>query len=358
MSLLNPGETVGGRYTVEAEIGRGGMQVVYRAHDDTLNRFVAVKVPQDARVSRRFRESSVLSSRVNHPNVAKTLDYFEDDAGRFYMVEEYVDGLNLREVASRFNRSDPHTAVHILHHLARGLSASHRVGVVHRDLKPSNVMVVGGLKFDGLKITDFGIAKMAEQEVDEAVSGGAETTRRSTTVMGAIAYLAPEVVDSPHAPSKPADVWSISAMAWEMLVGTPPFGTGLAAIKEILSDAPPVLPGEIGLHKQFGLLSQQLADLVLSCLQTDPSKRPSAAKLAAQCDELCYLSPVRETGVVSSYPANTYGFIERDRGGQVFFHVANVVGTRPSVGAPVWFTSFEGSPRPRAIPVVPILLPE
>ena len=358
MSILNPGETVGGRYTVESEIGRGGMQVVYRAHDDTLRRQVAVKVPQDARVSRRFRESSVLSSRVNHPNVAKTLDYFEDDAGRYYMVEEYVDGLNLREVASRFKRADPHTAVHILHHLARGLSASHRVGVVHRDLKPSNVMVVGGLKFDGLKITDFGIARMAEQEVDEAVAGGETTTRQSTTVMGALAYLAPEVIDSPHAPSKPADVWSIAAMAWEVLVGDPPFGTGLIAIREILSDKPPVLPRSIRVHRQFGPLSQQLADLILSCLQTDPNKRPAAAELAARCDELCYLSPIRETGVVARYPASSFGFIERHAGGQVFFHVANVVGARPEVGAEVWFTSFEGDPRPRAIPVVPLVDPK
>ena len=314
-------------------------------------------MPQDARGSRGFRESSVLSSRVNHPNVAKTLDYFEDEAGRFYMVEEFIDGLDLRKVASRFKRSDPYTAVHVLHHLARGLSASHRVDVVHRDLKPSNVMVVGGLSFRGLKITDFGIARMAEQEVDEAVSGGNETTRRSTTVMGAVAYLAPEVIDSPHAPSKPADVWSIAAMGWEMLVGAPPFGTGLIAIKEILSDKPPALPSGVGSHKQFGPLSRQLAELILSCLQTDPDRRPTAAELASRCDELCYMSPVRETGVVLRYPKESFGFIERDAGGQVFFHVENVVGTRPEPGARVWFTAFAGEPRPRAIPVVPLIDP-
>ena len=102
MSLLGKGETVGQRYTVKVRVGRGGMQEVYRAHDDILRRIVAVKVPQDARVARKFRDSSILSSRVNHPNVAKTLDYFEDDTGRFYMVEEYVDGLDLRKVASCF----------------------------------------------------------------------------------------------------------------------------------------------------------------------------------------------------------------------------------------------------------------
>ena len=355
MSLLGKGETVGQRYTVKVRVGRGGMQEVYRAHDDILRRIVAVKVPQDARVARKFRDSSILSSRVNHPNVAKTLDYFEDDTGRFYMVEEYVDGLDLRKVASCFRRFDAHTAAYVLHHLARGVSASHRVGIVHRDLKPSNVMVVGGLEFKGLKITDFGIAKMAEQEVNEGVSGGAETTRRSTTVMGALAYLAPEVISSPHCPSKAADVWAIAAMAWELLVGEPPFGTRLVAVKEILSDKRPVLAKSVSGHKQFGPLSRELSDVILSCLNSGPDERPSAAELAARCDEICYLSPVRETGIVVRYPARSFGFIEADAGGEVFFHVQNVVGVKPSRGTKVWFTKFDGEPRPRAIPVVPLI---
>ena len=355
MSVLAIGEIVGERYTVEAEIGRGGMQEVYRARDGILRRIVAVKVPQDARVARKFRDSSILSSKVNHPNVAKTLDYFEDSIGRFYMVEEYVEGLDLRKITSRFKRADAHTVAYVLHHLARGVSASHRVGIVHRDIKPSNVMVERGLEFQALKITDFGIAKMAEQVVNEAVSGGAETTRRSTTVMGALAYLAPEIISSPHSPSKAADVWAIAAMAWELLVGVPPFGSGLVAIKEILSDERPALSRAIGAHKQFGLLSRQLADVILSCLKPDPNERPSAVELATRCDEICYLSPVRETGIVIRYPAQSFGFIESDAGGEVFFHIQNVVGAKPKLGAEVWFTKFEGQPRPRAIPVVPLI---
>ncbi|MGE3510233.1 MAG: serine/threonine-protein kinase, partial [Vicinamibacterales bacterium] len=214
MSLLQVGETVGDRYVVEAEIGRGGMQEVYRAHDDTLRRSVALKVPQDARVARKFRDSAVISARVNHPNVAKTLDYFEDEDGRFYLVEEYVDGLDMKRILAQFKRCDPHTAAHVMHHLARGVAASHRAGVVHRDLKPSNIMIPGGLQFAGMKITDFGIAKMAEHEIDEAVSGGEETTQSSRTVMNALAYVAPEVVDQPRTASKPSDVWAVAAITW------------------------------------------------------------------------------------------------------------------------------------------------
>jgi serine/threonine-protein kinase len=356
MSLLNKGDRVGDRYAVEGEVGRGGMQEVYRAHDETLARLVALKVPQDARVARKFRESAVLSAKVNHPNVAKTLDYFEDDDGRFYMVEELIEGANLREVVSQFERVDPHTAVHVLHHLARGVAASHRVGVVHRDLKPSNIMVAGGLAFAGIKITDFGIAKMAEHEVNEAVLGGEETTRSSRTVMNALAYVAPEVIDSPRTASKPADVWAIAAIAWELLTGAPPFGVGLKAIRVIGTGKKPDLPKHVASHAQFGGLAQELHQLIMSCLEVAPDSRPTASELATRCDSICYLPPTRELGIVENYPAPTFGFIQSDAGDRVFFHTQNIVGNgkRPPLGSRVWFTKFDGQPRPRAIPVVPL----
>lgn len=359
MSILAAGATVGDRYTVEAEIGRGGMQEVYRAHDEILQRTVALKVPQDARVARKFRESAILSARVNHPNVAKTLDYFEDEGGLFHLVEEHIDGLDLKRVISQFHRLDPHTVAHVLHHVARGVSASHRAGVVHRDLKPSNIMVAGGLAFRGLKITDFGIAKMAAHEVDEAVSGGEETTRRSRTVMNALAYVAPEVVDAPRTASMPSDVWAAAAIAWELLTGDPPFGSGLRALKQLFSGRTPTLPSAVSAHAQFGPLSRELADLILSCLNRDAAARPTVPELVSRCNDLCYLPPVREKGVIENYRASSFGFIRAAAGDSVFFHTQNVVGdgARPPAGTDVWFTRFDGSPRPRAMPVV-VLKPD
>ncbi len=355
MSLLSVGTRVGDRYSVEAEIGRGGMQEVYRAYDETLQRVVALKVPQDARVARKFRESAVFAAKVNHPNVAKTLDYFEENNGAFYLVEELIVGENLREISQRFELLDPHTAIYVLHHLARGVAASHRVDVVHRDLKPSNIMVLGGLQFNGLKITDFGIAKMAEHELHQAVSGGEDATRSSKTVMNALAYLAPEVIDSPRVPSKPADVWAIAAIAWELLTGVPPFGAGLKAIRAVGAGNKPVLPAAIASHAQFGGLACLLHNLVLSCLESNPANRPTAMELSLKCDEFCYLPPVRELGEVTNYPQKTFGFIESDAGETVFFHTKNLIGAvgLPPTGSRVWFTKFEGSPRPRAIPVIP-----
>lgn len=349
------GDQVGDRYSIEGEIGRGGMQVVYRAHDDVLRRPVALKVPQD-HAAKRFRESAVLAARVNHPNVAKTLDYFEDEDGRPFLIEEYIEGENLREVMNRFERLDPHTTAHILHHLARGLSASHHAGVVHRDLKPSNVMVEGGLSFQSLRLTDFGIARMAQEEIDSAVAGGEETTKKSSTVMNALAYLAPEIVESSHAISKAADVWAVGAMTWEMLTGKPPFGTGLKALLKIVAADRPSLPGYIADHSQFGPISKELATIIMGCLKADPDERPSADELIETCDRLCYLPALRETGSIEKYPVASFGFIVADKGDGVFFHTENVIttGARPPVGTRVWYTRFDGSPRPRAIPVVPL----
>ena len=103
MTTLASGQIVADRYTIDRVIGEGGMQIVYAAHDDTLERSVALKVPKDASAARRFHESAVLSARVNHPNVASTLDYFEDSE-RFYLVEELIEGEDLRQMFSRFER--------------------------------------------------------------------------------------------------------------------------------------------------------------------------------------------------------------------------------------------------------------
>lgn len=356
MSVLAITDCVGddGRYVIEGEVGRGGMQEVYRAFDDKLQRTVALKVPQDAKVARRFRESAVISAKVNHPNVAKTLDYFEDEEGRFFLAEELVEGPNLRQIAARFERLDPHAVSHVLHHLARGLAASHRVGVVHRDLKPSNILVAGDLAFRALKITDFGIAKMAEQEIGDAVSGGEETTQSSRTARGALPYMAPEVIDDPRTPSPSADVWAIAAIAWELLTGRAPFGTGLKAVTAIVTGNKPTLPAEITDHKQFGPLSLAVGDVILRCFEKDSASRPSAEQLATLCDELCYQPLLREAGVIESYPRRSFGFIRSNSYDNVFFHVENVLGPRPPQGTDVWYSKFDGNPNPRAIPVVPM----
>ncbi len=167
-----PGDTIGGRYRICKFVGEGGMQRVYLAEDSVLSREVALKVPKNNAANRRFHRSAVASARVNHANVAKTLDYFTEGDGQF-LVEEFVKGKDLGRVLEEDVRFlDPLMAARVFHRLAKGVAASHRAKVVHRDLKPSNIMAVGGRRVLDVKITDFGIAKMAEEELENAVQGG------------------------------------------------------------------------------------------------------------------------------------------------------------------------------------------
>jgi serine/threonine protein kinase len=205
-TMHGPGDLVGGRYEVIEFISEGGMQEVYRASDELLRRTVALKAPKNASAKKRFQGSAVVSARINHPNVAKTLDYFET-AERAYLVEELIEGKDLGRILTEFfDFVDPYLAAMVFHHLARGIAASHHSDVIHRDLKPNNVMVVGGEYFRGVKITDFGIAKMAEEEIDEAVEkGDAQSFESSRTALGAIPYMAPEVIEGK--PQKASDIW-------------------------------------------------------------------------------------------------------------------------------------------------------
>lgn len=214
--------------------------------------------------------------------------------------------------------------------------------------------MAGDLAFKAVKITDFGIAKMAEKEIGDAVSGGEETTQSSRTARGALPYMAPEVIDNPRTPSPPADVWAIAAIAWELLTGRAPFGTGLKAVTAIVSGNKPALSGEITAHNQFGPLSLAVGNVILRCFEKVPTSRPSAEQLATLCDELCYQPLVREVGVIENYPVRTFGFIRSNGSDGVFFQVQNVLGPPPPLGTDVWYSKFDGSPRPRAIPVVPM----
>src|ERR1039458_6216122 len=145
------------------------MQQVFKATDQTFDRPIVVKVPKNPSAEKRFARSARMSARVTHSNVAKTLDYFESD-GRSHLVEEFIPGLDLRDLLDRkFNYLDPHLAAHVIHQLAKAVAASHHAGVLHRDLKPSNIMVSDDPSITVVKITDFGIAKMTEHEFVEGM---------------------------------------------------------------------------------------------------------------------------------------------------------------------------------------------
>lgn len=341
------------RYQVVAYVGAGGMQEVYLAKDLVLERDVALKVPKTSSAVRRFRQSAVLSARVNHPNAARTFDYFNANS-RQYLVEEFVRGEDLSKILRHIQRLDPNFVAHTLHHLAKALAALHHVDVIHRDLKPSNIMIAGGTRFDEFKITDFGVAKMAAAEISDAVAGGQESVTGSSTALGALPYLAPEAIAGEGPVGKGVDVWAIGAIAFELLTGQKPFGQGYKAIPTILEAKTPQLPPSVTKKPQFGPLATSIHGILRRCLDADVAARLTADQLVTECEKLCYSVHPRTFGVARGFrgapPA--FGFIDVDGGGIAFFHFDSVFGPSPVEGSRVWFATYPGSPRDRAHPVI------
>jgi len=347
----NSGDIIQERYRIIGNIGEGGMQFVYAAEDLVLKRKVALKTPKNDSAKKRFRRSAVVSARVNHPNIAKTLDYLEDN-NRKYLIEELIEGDDLDKAFLKKTKClDPYLAARVFHYLVKGLAASHHAGVIHRDLKPTNIMVTNGFQLTSIKITDFGIAKMADEEIADAVEGGNESISASSTVVGALPYMAPEAIDSPREVGKPADIWSIGAMMFELLTGNRPYGSGLKAVAKIQEAKPPTFPTFLTSNPQFAPLNENLIQLVLQCLQKDPHSRPNADAIVFQCGDLCYPVEERLVGTVREILHNAYGFINV-AGSDVFFHFDCVYGDRPIIGDSVMLSKFEGEGACRAHPVV------
>ena len=357
-TLLTIGESLLARYEIIGFLGEGGMQEVYLAQDRTFGRKVAVKVPKNESASKRFTRSARLSAKVTHPNVAKTLDYLTDERCD-YLVEEFIDGRNLQErLDNEFLRLDPHLAAHIIHLIAKGVAASHHVGVMHRDLKPSNIMVSNDANLSTVKVTDFGIAKMAEEEIDQAVSVGTEESiTGSHTVMGALPYMAPEIFEAAFGSvSYPSDVWAVGALLYHLLVGERPFGSGIRAISKIIKTDLPPRETVLKVRFQFASVADDLWAVVMACCRRDQSQRPTIDQLVSMLSLICYSVSERVTGAITDYgtPWKECGYLRTDGGESCFFHLDSFYGEKPVVGMRVNFAPFIGRPHKRAFPVLPL----
>jgi eukaryotic-like serine/threonine-protein kinase len=207
------GELIAGRYELEELVGSGGMSSVYRAHDRLLERTVAIKIlheqfTRDDAYVERFRREARAVAQLAHPNIVTVIDRGEQD-GRQFIVFEYVDGMNLKELMVQDGPVTPREAIELALQVARGLSFAHENGLVHRDVKPQNVL----LDADGrAKVTDFGIAHAVD--VDGMTITG--------TVMGTSNYIAPEQARG-QAVDEQTDVYSLGCVLYELLTGEVPF---------------------------------------------------------------------------------------------------------------------------------------
>lgn len=359
MSILQNNTTLINRYNVINFEGEGGMQEVYRAIDLTLGRIVALKTPKNDHGAKRFQRSAVVSAKVRHPSVATTLDYFVTD-GRAYLIEEFITGVDLKKVMTNtYHYLDPALATHLATHLAKGLEACHSENVWHRDLKPANIMVSNDLIFSEVKITDFGISKLVEEEFKEDAEGGTESSiTGSQTLVGAAPYMAPEHMFTPKQADMRADIWSFGAILYSLIMGEPPFGRNFASIAVALKTGASYqsFPLWMTQKSQFKSILIGLREIIESCLVVDPSNRPTAKELVQKLSLLCFSLYPRIKGITKAYilPGGNSSFVASAEGDALYHLDSYFKSGRLQAGESVAFSKHPGYPSNRAFPLVPI----
>ncbi|MFC3689659.1 protein kinase, partial [Aquipuribacter hungaricus] len=266
------GRVLAGRYRLLEQVAVGAMGEVWRAHDDRLDRDVAVKVlrpelADDPGFVERFRTEALHAASVRHPHVAAVHDYGEDElvltggAATAYLVMDLLDGRPLNVVLAEQGPLAEERVARLLAQVADALAAAHRSGLVHRDVKPAN-LVVSREHPERVTVTDFGIARAAD----------AVPVTRTGLVMGTAEYLSPEQARGGRATTA-SDVYSLGVVAQELLSGRPPFsGPSPAEVARAqVQDPPPDLPATV---------SPAMRSTVARCLDKDPAARPGADALA------------------------------------------------------------------------------
>jgi serine/threonine protein kinase/WD40 repeat protein len=290
-------------YEILAELGRGGMGVVYKARHLTLQRIVALKMvlagahagPKDRD---RFRAEASVVARLQHPNIVQIYDVGET-SGRPYFALEFVSGGSLAQHL-KGKPQPPRLAARFVEAVTRAVHASHASGVVHRDLKPANILLVPRKRFPAIepepsasakaewgkgavldavpKITDFGLARCAERDAGSAEIPGLTVTGE---FLGTPHYMAPEQAMVPRQPVGPAaDVYSIGAILYELLTGRPPFAgeTPLDTVLQVLHKEP------VSVSWLRPSVPPDLETICLKCLRKEPHKR--YARAADLADDL------------------------------------------------------------------------
>jgi serine/threonine-protein kinase len=273
------------RYTIERELGGGGMSRVFVANEISLNRSVVIKVIAPALVdgmsTERFAREVKLAARLQQANIVPVLAA-GDAGGLPYYTMPFVRGESLRARMATGVPVSIAEAVHILRDVARALAYAHGEGVVHRDIKPENVLLSGGAAV----VTDFGIAKAIDvSRTQDGDAPGAVniTLTQAGSSLGTPAYMAPEQATGDPNVDHRADIYAWGLIAWELVAGRHPFAgkTSLqAAIAAQITEVPPTLASV------RADVPPALSDLVQRCLEKDPARRPaSASELLAALDQ-------------------------------------------------------------------------
>src|SRR5881409_1339598 len=318
-----------GDYELLEQIGRGGQGVVFRAHQKSLNRTVALKVislgqwASEARV-KRFRREAEAAARLEHPCIVPIYEVGERD-GSCYFSMKFVEGGQLDEVVRR-EPMPPRRAAELIAKVARTVHYAHEHGILHRDIKPGNILLD---KNGEPHLTDFGLARLVESE---------STVTRTMEVLGTPSYMAPEqAVGNNAAVSSVTDVYGLGAVLYQLLTGHPPFagGTTYETVRLVL-DTEPRQPRLLNPK-----INRDLNTICLKCLDKDPQRRYSSAlALAEDLERWLKHEPIRarRTGLV------TRGRKWVRRNPSIAVLAAMLLVLAVPLGVMIWKTGSERSP--------------
>lgn len=256
-------KVLGKRYEILEKIGTGGMGNVYKAHDRRLDRIVAIKILKleyndDSNFIRKFKRESLAAASISHPNIVSIFDVGSetiDDDVVHYIVMEYIDGKTLKELINEDGKLPEKRALNYALQIAEALKMAHSKHIVHRDIKSQNIMVT---KDDRVKVTDFGIARVADNT----------TVTATNAVMGSVHYFSPEQARGAKVDNR-SDIYSMGIVLYEMLTGTLPFDADnpvSVALMQVQTNMP--RPSD-----KVKSLSPGVDDLVLKMTRKDPNKR-------------------------------------------------------------------------------------
>jgi len=248
-----------GRYEILAELGRGGMGIVYEARDRVLDRRVAFKVLPDSfrenpQAVENFLREAKAAAKLNHPNIVTVYDAGEQ-AGRYYIAMEYVDGTTLKEILSRRGALGTGGLLRVLTQLSGALAYAHEQGVVHRDIKTANTMWT---RDRTAKIMDFGLARVVE-----------EVRNHTTVVAGTPCYMSPEQTLGRNIDHR-TDIYSLGVMSFELLTGSLPFSEGNIPYHHVHTPPPAVETLRSG-------VPTPVAELIARCLEKEAGRRFQSA---------------------------------------------------------------------------------
>jgi serine/threonine protein kinase len=276
-----------GQYALEEKLGAGGMGVVYRARHEMLRRPTAVKLLDVERTTpdsiERFEREVKLTSLLNHPNTITIYDYGRTPEGIFYYAMEYLEGVDLENLVSRFGALPEGRVISILKQICGSLAEAHGAGLIHRDIKPANIMISarGGI-YDMIKVLDFGVVKAMDTAVASRLTA-------SGSWIGTPAYMSPEAVNTPDDVDARSDLYAVGAVGYFLLTGTPVFSgqTPMEILRCHVNEVPP--PPSVRLGRSIDLT---LENLILSCLAKAPQERPRSAATLQRMLEDC--DPIHE----------------------------------------------------------------